>query len=181
MHRARSVNPKIFFAFKTWAKQIIGGYSPCCDTLRSGSSKILVLSMIHGNEATKVLLSVSVPTYFCSYSSLRFPRICKNGFDYKTQESISETRKCLVTSLVYLQGVCFDEQIVESVPTSSTDVPLDFVFTPSHVFRRDTDTGGCWPAGGKLCSSRRTYLVSHEVPWFAVARRNGDSLTFYKK
>ena len=37
------------------------------------------------------------------------------------------------------QGVCFDEQVVDCVPTTATDVRLDFVFTPSRTFTRDDD------------------------------------------
>eukprot|EP00904_Undaria_pinnatifida_P001311 jgi/Undpi1/11180/HiC_scaffold_30.g13478.m1 len=38
-------------------------------------------------------------------------------------------------------GVCFDEQVVDCVPTTATDVRLDFVFTPSRTFTRDDDDG----------------------------------------
>eukprot|EP00903_Cladosiphon_okamuranus_P009310 g8882.t1 len=38
-------------------------------------------------------------------------------------------------------GVCFDEQVVDCVPTESTDVPLDFVLTPTCTFRRDPGVG----------------------------------------
>ncbi|CAM9734204.1 unnamed protein product [Ectocarpus sp. 8 AP-2014] len=34
-------------------------------------------------------------------------------------------------------GVCFDEQVVDFIPTESTDVRLDFVLTPTQTFRRD--------------------------------------------
>eukprot|EP00752_Nemacystus_decipiens_P016437 g14693.t1 len=39
-------------------------------------------------------------------------------------------------------GVCFDEQVVDFVPTESTDVPLDFVLTPTRTFRREPEAGG---------------------------------------
>lgn len=34
------------------------------------------------------------------------------------------------------QGVCFDEQVIDEVPTSASDVPLDFVLTPSRAYSR---------------------------------------------
>ncbi len=35
-----------------------------------------------------------------------------------------------------LVGVCFDEQVVERVPTDEFDVPLDIVVTPTTIYRR---------------------------------------------
>jgi 5-formyltetrahydrofolate cyclo-ligase len=34
------------------------------------------------------------------------------------------------------QGICLDEQIVQSVPVSAHDVQLDYVVTPTRVFKR---------------------------------------------
>lgn len=37
----------------------------------------------------------------------------------------------------FCQGVCFDEQVVDCVPTEDTDVRLDFVLTPTRTFSLD--------------------------------------------
>lgn len=41
-----------------------------------------------------------------------------------------------------VKGVCFDEQVVDGVPTESHDSPLDFVLTPTRTFRRGEESVG---------------------------------------
>ncbi len=41
-----------------------------------------------------------------------------------------------------VKGVCFDQQVVDGIPTESHDCPLNFVLTPTRTFRRGGDAGG---------------------------------------
>lgn len=43
---------------------------------------------------------------------------------------------------VQSQGIAFDEQVVEEVPTNETDYTLDMVVTPSTVYKKDSAIEG---------------------------------------